>query len=1181
MGKTNRRTRRGDFLEKYDPAETFLLRPNRASGAAGIIEGFGPLGEPVLIRTWPGKTTDNDLRDIWRNELRVLHRLGGAPGAEAYIARLLDAGEDGKGFHIVLATDQRRPLAVLIERSRPGTADWLRVTSVPANRRRLWRNFERVARGLEILHSQGLLHCNLDVWSVLTTGATEPDFQLTGFEWSLRLMGTADRTRGVKEQAKPASFLDDWADFARLAAKLLGVKDNRLENFRIPAFEVNEHLSAAEAGFLRELVSASALAQIDGEYVVGRIGMIADGLEAAAAADEPHHQIVLNLGPDTGLTRAVRDASGLTIEADDVEAQRNFIDSDLSESARVLAIGEQDAFNLVLHGTQLVYPLRQYALPRNGGLTWDFAACVTAQRAETWQGKIVASRPLPRGVVNLMTFREAHDRVPRLRGRVPSWESMRTAMIASSGTKQPREQRTYQALVLLHAVELALASADVFPVSARVKPQNDTDDDQLVELRLRHDPDRDQLGAILDLRLMPVRLRDLLERDVISDDEGWLLADTRTFGRRTAMDVELQFDSPAGDEGVPGFNFRVTSHNLLPPAEGLLTPRELQGRFAQFRRRARALRGLQSQGELLRMLADPRGALIETHERISPTDPALNRLDEAKQKALAELTAILPLYLIQGPPGVGKTYLVRDLIRRRLAEEPAMRLLLTAQSHHAVDHLMVEVQKDWGGTTAPPLAVRCRSAEDRENPGPLDVATQTGILVRQLRKSKLGQSSSELLQQSLDALIDQRPSVDGPADRRSLDGLVMRAANLVFATTNSGDLERLVDERGQFDWTIIEEAGKATGGELLMPLLLSHRRLMIGDHKQLPPFGSEKMEKLLANPKDLKEGLALALEMLDRPLKEGIGEDLLDLLEDDEGEEKFAELCTEARRMLFLFETIIDGEKARQTRPITNAGKPIARILDIQHRMHPEIAALVSACFYNDAIKTDAQAASKFAASLGPVRSRDPDRLPDTPVVVVNMEYQQSTLGKRDVERMPRFTNVEEISAVRRIVSLLRADPEACDLPVTPSLTILSPYARQVGQLSTTLFDDEAAKSALRDFQAPARGGVWCSTVDAFQGNEADAIIVSLVRNNHHATLRRALGFIADPRRMNVLLSRARWRLYIVTSLEFLTTVASPLGLEKEPEAKFLRKLLETLNEMQQKGSASIISPTRLAGADA
>ncbi len=48
--------------------------------------------------------------------------------------------------------------------------------------------------------------------------------------------------------------------------------------------------------------------------------------------------------------------------------------------------------------------------------------------------------------------------------------------------------------------------------------------------------------------------------------------------------------------------------------------------------------------------------------------------------------------------------------------------------------------------------------------------------------------------------------------------MILRAANLVFATTNSYAVERLIEERGLFDWTIVEEAGKATGlGRVLAP----------------------------------------------------------------------------------------------------------------------------------------------------------------------------------------------------------------------------------------------------------------------------------------------------------------------------------------------------------------------------
>ncbi|WP_446919858.1 AAA domain-containing protein, partial [Klebsiella pneumoniae] len=56
----------------------------------------------------------------------------------------------------------------------------------------------------------------------------------------------------------------------------------------------------------------------------------------------------------------------------------------------------------------------------------------------------------------------------------------------------------------------------------------------------------------------------------------------------------------------------------------------------------------------------------------------------------------------------------------------------------------------------------------------------------------------------------------------------------------------------QFDWSIMEESGKVTGIELISPLLLSYRRLMIGDHNQLPPYRSIELRNILTNNTKLK-----------------------------------------------------------------------------------------------------------------------------------------------------------------------------------------------------------------------------------------------------------------------------------------------------------------------------------------
>lgn len=1169
--KKPRRARRGEFLSPYRPPDAYLLKPGRAKGIPGIIEGTSADGNPVLIRVWPRgpNIDDSALVDIWRNELRVLHRLGGAPGAEEYIGRLVDAGQDDRGFYIVIGAGQRRPIATLLDPNRRGT-EWRRSVAAPSRRRQLWENLRRIALALEILHSQGLLHCNLDTWSVLTNGTTDLDFQLTGFEWSIRLVGASGNS---SQQASGAavSFLDDWAAFARLCATLLNINLDRLTDIRTSSHQVAEHVSADEVSFLRDLLFPGPLIQLDGEFAARRIDRIATSLEAAASADNAQYYVILGLGSDSDLSRAIRDASDLTIEVDDVDSQMKFIEGDLGAEPRVLATEADNGLRLFLRGDELVYRIRQYHIRGAAAPTWEFAACERAEAAITWRGTVEHSYPVAHSSLSFMTFGDARDRVPRLRGRSLNWERI-TAELSSKGPNRPtRDERTRRAFTLLHALDLVFASAEVFPVTVVPEAASEDDAEPRMRVHLAEDSERNDLADALGLKSMGSRLADLLERDAVPDDEGWLFTGARALGNRTASDIELQYEEPASSDDEPAFIFRVPSQSIaIPPSEGLLIPGEFRGRIAQFQRRARALKGLREHSELLRMLSDPRGRLVATHE-IVESDDFLSRLDDAKQSALEELVAILPLYLLQGPPGVGKTYLVREVVRRRFAEEPAARILLTAQSHHSVDHLASELQKDWKTQgVLHPLAVRCAGPE-RTKQTDLDLSVQTQRLAKDLADSDIAKTSTPRLLDTL-RFVARGASSTSTAMRRTemrgLEGLIMRSANVVFATTNSGDLERLVDERGQFDWAIVEEAGKATGVELLMPLLLSHRRLMIGDHKQLPPFGADKVDELLNDPEKLRAALRLGLELIERSLRDVVDDELSDLIEDDSSD--FGLLCADAKRMLFLFQTLIEDEVIRQGRP--GARTPnIARVLNIQHRMHPVIADLVSKCFYDGVLNTSGDAQKKFLISTSPVTTRNQARLPDTPIVVVDMPYQQSTIRSRNVERHPRFTNVGEVGAVKSIVRLLQSTSGT-----KPSLAVLSPYARQVARIRTELKEDDGCAAALSGFSAVARNDDWCSTVDAFQGNEADAVIVSLVRNNHHATLRSALGFISDPRRMNVLLSRARWRLYIVTSLEFLRTVATPLGLANDPKASFLRELLVGLDTCFNAGTATRVTPDSL-----
>jgi superfamily I DNA and/or RNA helicase len=138
------------------------------------------------------------------------------------------------------------------------------------------------------------------------------------------------------------------------------------------------------------------------------------------------------------------------------------------------------------------------------------------------------------------------------------------------------------------------------------------------------------------------------------------------------------------------------------------------------------------------------------------------------------------------------------------------------------------------------------------------------------------------------------------------------------------------------------------------------------------------------------------------------------------------------------------------------------------------------------------------------------------------MPYIQDTVGLKQGDSLPRWINNDEVAAVVEVLKQLRVS-EVAEEP--PSLAVLSPYSQQVRRLAQAIAEQRSTKLAhLSRFNSPLKATNFCGTVDSFQGSEADLVIVSLVRNNHHATIRSALGFLSDFRRMNVLLSRARWR---------------------------------------------------------
>lgn len=197
---------------------------------------------------------------------------------------------------------------------------------------------------------------------------------------------------------------------------------------------------------------------------------------------------------------------------------------------------------------------------------------------------------------------------------------------------------------------------------------------------------------------------------------------------------------------------------------------------------------------------------------------------------------------------------------------------------------------------------------------------------------------------------------------------------------------------------------------------------------------------------------------------------------------------------------------------IVDSKPEVVTLLDTQYRMNEEIMRFSSSWFYDGKVK-----AAPITAHRGILDY-------DTPIEWVDdVANDDETVGETFVgETFGRINKVE----ARQVMELLQAYFEKIGkqriLDESIDVGIISPYRAQV-QYLRHLIKKEA-------FFKPFRHLLSVNTVDGFQGQERDVIIVSLVRSNNDGQI----GFLRDLRRMNVAMTRARSKLIIIGDHETL-----------------------------------------------
>ncbi|CAH0478273.1 unnamed protein product [Peronospora belbahrii] len=197
----------------------------------------------------------------------------------------------------------------------------------------------------------------------------------------------------------------------------------------------------------------------------------------------------------------------------------------------------------------------------------------------------------------------------------------------------------------------------------------------------------------------------------------------------------------------------------------------------------------------------------------------------------------------------------------------------------------------------------------------------------------------------------------------------------------------------------------------------------------------------------------------------------------------------------------------------------IVKMLTTQYRMHEKISEWSSQAMYNGELKSSEGVAKRMLHELPHVNIRKDDDLLDATLLLLDTagceleeDADDDEDKKHSILRLSKSNEGEARVVARHVRALLEAGLKEDEVAV------ITPYNKQVQTLKALLLE-KYPKLEIR-------------SVDGFQGCEKEAVVMSLVRSNAS----RQVGFLADDRRMNVAITRAKRHVAVVCDTDTISS---------------------------------------------
>lgn len=308
-----------------------------------------------------------------------------------------------------------------------------------------------------------------------------------------------------------------------------------------------------------------------------------------------------------------------------------------------------------------------------------------------------------------------------------------------------------------------------------------------------------------------------------------------------------------------------------------------------------------------------------------------------------------------------------------------------------------------------------------------------------------------------------------------------------YADTIGGTCAQSYKVKQKYDYVIIDEAARANPLDIMLPISMGRRVILVGDHKQLPHFlNAENYDLYTEATQDDKATI--------------LRESLFGLLYDN---------CQQAYQ----------DKRLEHNRGF---------LLDTQYRMPKTIGTYISNTFYDGKLKN-----GTHQTDLGIYDIYQGKNLVwlDIPSFYKNKNNREVRVGTS----LCRMVEIEQLTAiVKNLIN--QAGGHAIDIGV------MSFYKGQIDGIRQALTDIRQVCNQ-NPFTRDDIGDM-CGTVDSFQGKEFDVVILSCVRSNPDL---QNLGFLDSAEgksRINVALSRAKKLLIVIGDCETLSKNECFAGLE-------------------------------------